>query len=192
MSGDSPVGAAEVVGYYRQASAGFGEQVVAVGDEQWDLSTPCEQWIIKAVVAHVVIAEAQVPDLVGGHASQRFDVDTSVLGPDPVSVWRGTAIAALEAVAEADLDMLVEHPLGTLELRQVVGFRITENVVHAWDIAIGRGADLEVDPALARWCLDFWLPFADTLAGSGVFGSMVEPARDTPGDRLLGLMGRSA
>lgn len=185
-------GTADVVHHYRRAAATFGEQVVAIGDENWDLPTPCDEWIIKAVVAHVVIAEAQVPDLINGYASQQFDLDTSMLGPDAVSVWRGTAIAALDAVAGADLDAMVEHPSGTLELRQAVGFRITENLVHAWDIATARGTGLELDEDLALWCLDFWLPFADTLSRSGVFAPMVQPSGDTPSARLLGLLGRSS
>ncbi len=50
----------------------------------------------------------------------------------------------------------------------------------------------DLDPEIASWCLDFWLPLADQLAGSAYFGPMTEPADDTPGARLLALLGRSA
>lgn len=180
----------DLVAYYSRASAGFGEEVIAIGDEEWDLPTPSE-WIVKAVVAHVVVAEAQMPEVTAGESFQRFDVDVSVLGHDPVSVWRGTAIKAIEAVSRADLGQIVDYPVGQIPLSTVVGFRITENLVHGWDIARARGVDRQLDEELAEWCLDFWLPMADGLAGSGFFAPMLEPADQSPGARLLALLGRS-
>ncbi len=176
--------------HYSRAAATFGEQVAIIGDEEWDLPTPCADWIIKAVVAHVVVGEAQIPDLINGHALTQLNVDASVLGHDPMSVWRGTAIGALEAVAVTDLDLVVEHPLGPLPLSQAVGFRITENLVHAWDIATARSVAHQLDDEIAQWCLEFWLPLADRLGDSGAFGPMAEPADDSPGARLLALLGR--
>jgi uncharacterized protein (TIGR03086 family) len=180
-----------IVDYYTRASAAFGEEVILIGDEEWDLPTPAPEWIIKAIVAHVVVGEAQIPDLVGGNAFEVHEIDVSVLGHDPISVWRGTALAAIEAVHDADLDTLVEHPAGTLPLSQLLGFRITENLVHAWDIATARGVAHELDPEIAAWCLEFWLPMAADLPDSELFGPMVEPSDESAGSRLLGLLGRS-
>ena len=182
---------AEVLDLYRRAAATFGEQVAIIGDEEWDLPTPSTEWVVKAVVAHVVVGEAQLPDLIGGNAFELNDVDASVLGHDPLSVWRGTALAALGAVGNADLDVVVDHPVGRLPLHQVIGFRITENLVHAWDVATARGVAHKLDAEIANWCLDFWLPLADGLVASGYFGPMLEPASDTPGARLLALLGRA-
>jgi uncharacterized protein (TIGR03086 family) len=187
MSTTSP----DVVDLYRRAAAFFGQQVIAIGDDEWDLPTPSSEWIVKAVVAHLVVAEAQMADVIDGRPFERLDVDVSILGHDPVSVWRGTAVNALHAIADADLDKLVEHPAGTMQLRNVVGFRITENLVHGWDIATARGLEIELDSEIAAWCLEFWLPLADGLADSGFFATMVEPAGDDPGSRLLALLGRA-
>ncbi len=192
MSAPEQNGASDPVDLYTRAAAFFGEQVIAIGDEEWDLLTPSSDWIVKAVVAHVVVAESQMPDVVAGRAFERFDVDVSILGHDPVSVWRGTAVAALNAVREADLDQMVEHPVGTMPLRHIVGFRITENLVHGWDLARARGLDPDLDPEIAQWALDFWLPMAEQLAGSGMFAAMVDPADDRPGSRLVALLGRQA
>ncbi len=180
----------DLVASYSRASALFGARVIAIGDDQWDLPTPATEWIVKAVVAHVVVGEAQMPDLVAGRAFEPVDVDVGVLGHDPVSAWRGTALRAIDAVAGADLDQTVQHPLGTLPLHQVVGFRITENLVHGWDLAVACGDDIELDPELASWCLEFWLPLAGELAASDMFGPMLEPVDDRPGSRLLALLGR--
>lgn len=180
----------DLVALYTGASAFFGEQVIAIGDEEWDLPTPSDDWIVKAVVAHVVVAEAQMPEVAAGRPFERLDVDVSILGHDPVSVWRGTAVNALQAIADADLELIVDHPVGRMPLRHIVGFRITENLVHGWEIAMARGVDLDLDDEASAWALDFWLPMADQLTDSGMFAPMVEPADDAPGSRLLALLGR--
>lgn len=179
----------DLVDLYTRAAAFFGEQVIAVGDEEWDLPAT-DEWIVKAVVAHVVVSESQMPDVASGRPFVAPDVDVSILGHDPVSVWRGTAVNALQSIAGADLDMVVDHPVGQIPLRILVGFRVTDNLLHGWDIAAARGIDIELDPEIAGWALTFWLPFVDALEGSDAFGPMVEPADDEPGSRLLGLLGR--
>jgi len=67
-------GEVDLVALYSRAAAAFGEQVISIGDDEWDLPTPSSEWIVKAVVAHVVVAESQVPDLIEGHAFDRIDV----------------------------------------------------------------------------------------------------------------------
>ncbi len=181
---------ADVRSLYTRASAGFGEQVQAVGAEEWDLHTPCTDWDIRTVVAHVVLGESQIPELVAGRSVELAEVDVSILGREPMATWRGTALRAIEVVRETDLETVVHHPLGSMPFERVLGFRITENLVHGWDLAAARSEDHRLDDELATWCLDFWLPMADGLADSGFFAPMVEPRSDAPGDRLLALLGR--
>lgn len=180
----------ELFDRYVAASASFGRQVADVGDEEWDLPTPCADWDIRSVVAHVVLGESQVPEYLAGRASEIAVVDASVLGPGPMSVWRGTALAAIEALRDAPLDLLVPHPLGELTVETVLGFRITDNLVHAWDLATARSVPHEIDEDAAAWTLDFWAPLAESLSGSGYFGPMTQPRDERAGSRLLALLGR--
>jgi len=185
-------GGPDLVDLYIRASAAFGGQVVDMGDEQWLEPTPCPEWNGLALVAHVVLGEAQVTEMINGHALPvERAMDVGILGSDPVSAWRGTALRAIEEVRVADLDAEVDHPPARQPLRRVLGFRITDNLIHAWDLSIVRGDPLALDPEIAQWCLDFWLPLADGLATSDYFGPMTEPADDTPGARLLALLGRT-
>ena len=139
----------------------------------------------------MVVAEAQIPEVVTGQPFETSEVDVTILGHDPVSVWRGTAVNALNAVATADLETVVDHPFGRIPLHRLVGFRITENLVHGWDIARARGLDPDLPEDLASFCLDFWMPLASNLAESGVFAPMIEPADDSSTTRLLALLGRT-
>lgn len=184
----------DVVGLYVAAAALFGDQLVAVADTDWDLPTPCQGWEVGHVAAHVVVGESQIPALFAGEAvAEVEEFDARVLGPDPVAAWRGTALAAIEAVRRPGaLDQVLEHPVGRLPGRHVLGFRITDNAVHAWDIARACSRELHLPDHIAQHCLDFWEPMAHGLASSGYFAPMVAPPEGaTVGERLLALLGRS-
>lgn len=178
---------------YIAAMASFGEQVQAVQDHEWDLPTPCQPWTVRHVVAHVVLGDLQVPAIVAGDPVDAVpDADPSFLGGSPMSVWRGTALKAIEAartpgMADADYD----HPMGRLAGRQLLGFRISDNIVHAWDIGVAISRPIELDPTLAQWTLDFWLPVASSLADTDYYEAAITTTDGvTVGERLLGLLGR--
>ena len=178
---------------YTRALALFGEQLRDVADDQWELPTPCPAWDVRQLVAHVVLGEALVPPLLAGEPAQaQPEVDPTVLGTNPLTAWRGTALAAMEAVRVLDsLDVVVDHPVGSIPVHVLLGFRVTDNLVHSWDLAIALGQPIDLPEDLADACLEFWLPLADSLGENGFFGPMIEPAAGAgAGSRLLGLLGR--
>ncbi|MDP6215242.1 MAG: maleylpyruvate isomerase N-terminal domain-containing protein, partial [Acidimicrobiales bacterium] len=74
---------------YTTACAFFGEQLLLVDDDCWDAATPCDGWDVRSLVAHVVLGEAMVVELFnGGQVATAPEVDTSVLGPNPMATWR--------------------------------------------------------------------------------------------------------
>lgn len=176
------------------ASALFGEQVGAVQAHEWDLPTPCVDWNVRQVVAHVVLGDSQIPPLFAGERVDRVvDVNPGILGTNPLATWRGTAIGAISAFAAVDdLAAKVHHPIGEVRGDVVLGFRISDNLVHGWDIAQAVTRPIELPDDLADWCLDFWQPMAASLPSSGYFAEALHPGADaTPGARLLGLLGRT-
>ncbi len=180
---------------YTRALAVFGEQLREVTGAHWELPTPCSDWDVRQLVAHVVLGEALVPPLLAGETGLgEPDIDPGALGPEPLAVWRGTALAALDAVRALDsLDVVVDHPVGPVAAHVLLGFRVTDNLVHGWDLATAIGRRFDLPDDLAEACLEFWLPLAGSLgsSSSGYFAEMVEPAADAgPGARLLGLLGR--
>ena len=111
-------------------------------------------------------------------------MDPSVLGLNPMTVWRGTALAALEvASGEGVLDAIHAHAVGDLPGGVIVGFRVTDNLVHGWDLARACGADVDLPEVLAERCLDFWLPLAGS-AGMGFVSSCPGLATARAGTRV--------
>ena len=181
-----------VAEHYPRARALFGERVREVSDEQWELATPCPDWNVRSLVAHVVLGEAMIPPLFGGEqVAASSEIDPSILGPDAMSVWRGTALAAMEAANAVGLDTIVAHPVGDVPVSTVLGFRIVDNLVHGWDLATAIGVGSELPEDLAEWSLDFLFPFAGMLGDGAFFGPIVEPPAEAAAEvRLLGLVGR--
>lgn len=187
---DAPV---DVVQLYVDALADFGTAVQDVADHEWDLPTPSSEWNVKEVVAHVVLGEAQVPAVLAGEqvaTVSEFSVD--LLGASPMAAWRGTALRAIEAAkAPGVAEQVFDLDMGSVPGSQLLGYRINDNVVHAWDVRVAVGRPAPIDDRFATYLLDFWLPVAGQLAESGFFAPAVQPASDSPSDRLLALLGRT-
>lgn len=190
---NSPTSDEQLVDYFVRASAFFGEMVRAIGDEEWELATPCAEWDVRTLVAHVVVGDAQVPVLFAGEpVEQVAEYNPTVLGPNPLATWRGTALAAIRAFAAPDvLQQRYAHPVGNVRGRTVIGFRISDSLVHGWDLAVALGEDVMLDPELCEYCLDFWFPMAKTLPSSGFYAPALLPADGANvSARLLALLGR--
>ena len=57
------VGAFDLLDDYRQAAALFGERLSLVGDDDWANSTPCDDWDVRSLVAHLIVGEFLVAAL---------------------------------------------------------------------------------------------------------------------------------
>ena len=95
--------------------------------------------------------------------------------------------------APGALDHICHHPAGDLPGSVVLGFRITDLAIHAWDLARGIGADERLDPRLVEGVWTQLAARADAMAASGLFGD--GPSGTLPDDaplqdRLLDLTGR--
>lgn len=175
------------------AMAIFGGVLTKVDDEHLELETPCVDWDVQALISHVVLGDASVPLVFAGDPLPvDAAVDVSILGPNPVATWRGTALAAIDALrAPGAMDVLVDHPTGPQLGSAVARFRLVDVLVHAWDLAAATGIEIEIPEELAEAVLDFLLPMFDSLRASGQFGEPVEPPPGAPAwQRMLGLLGR--
>lgn len=183
----------DVVQLYVDALAVFGNAVRDLADHEWDLPTPSTDWNVKEVVAHVVLGEAQLPSVLAGDTTitqSEFSID--LLGANPLAAWRGTALKAIEAARQPDVVQTVfELDMGAVDGRHLLGYRITDNVVHAWDLHVAAGRPVAIADHFADWLLDFWQPMASQIADSEFFGSPTTPASDSASDRLLALLGRT-
>jgi uncharacterized protein (TIGR03086 family) len=181
---------------YDHALEEFGSRVHLVGDDQWGRPTPCREWDVRALVAHLVDEQRWVPHLVGGgtvdDAGERFAGDP--LGDDPKGAWDAHSAAARKAFgAEGALDHQVTVSYGQISARDYLWQMTVDATVHAWDLARGIGADERLDPELVRRVFTASDKDAEMMAASRLFDQPVKVATNADlQTRLLGLFGRRA
>ena len=176
-----------------EAMAQFGRVLTQVDDAHLELETPCHDWNVEALISHVVLGDASVPMFFEGRPlPEGVVIDPSLLGPNPIATWRGTALAAIEALRQPGaMEQVVEHPTGRQPGSVVARFRLVDVLGHTWDLATAIGVDAELPEDLAEAALDFLHPMVDQLRGSEFFGPAVEPPSDSPAStRFLALIGR--
>jgi len=179
---------------YDHALDEFGSRVELIGDGQWSDPTPCADWDVRTLVAHVVDEARWAPYLLSGgavaDAGDRFSGDP--LAGDPKSAWREAAAAAREAFdADGALDQTVSVSAGQMGARDYLWEMTVDATVHAWDLARGIGADDRLNAELVRRIHTEREKHPGALVGSGLFAPPVQVAAlaDLQA-RMLGLMGR--
>jgi len=178
---------------YRIAVDGFARRLAAVGD-RWHLPTPCSEWDVRALVAHVLDEQLWIPPLMAGETiakvGDRFSGD--MIGEHAMASWTA-ATAAAERGASADgLGQRIVHlSMGDTPADSYLREVTTDTVIHTWDLARALGVDDTLDPALVAKALAQLEPVAEAWRAGGVLGARVEVPDDAgTQDRLLALTGR--
>ena len=134
------------------ATGEFGRLLDGVSAEHLALSTPCPEWDVRYLVAHVVGGNrfaSLVLDGVPSSAAVERIMSTSHLSDRPA---RDFALSADEQRrrfrSPGVLEGVVDHPLGVIGARRFLRFRIFDCTLHAWDLATAIGADATLDPDL--------------------------------------------
>jgi uncharacterized protein (TIGR03086 family) len=171
--------------------------VAAVRPEQWAAPTPCSEWDVRALVAHLVGGNQRFAGLVSGATTLeelRGAAAGDVLGDDPVRAFDNAAGAVLAAFRlPGVLDRLVTIPFGTVPGAVALNLRLTEILVHSWDLARATSQSVHFDDALIEQEYEFG---AQTLTqvppGRSPFAAPTDVPADSSGlDRLAALLGRS-
>ena len=157
----------------RRAATGFRGVVAMIDDDQWQLATPCDGWTVRQLVGHVASGCEMAAVLADG--GDRQDA-IAVLGVDHLGEQPLAALdAALErqrvAFERPDVETQVfHHPAGDMPGAQVIQFRVSDLLVHRWDLAQAIGVDDTLDPILVQEVWAGIAPMVPMMADTGVFG----------------------
>lgn len=184
----------EILRLHALGLAEFGTRVRLIGPEDWARPTPNAEWSVRDLVGHLVDEQLWVPPLLSGRTTEEIGSPYrgDPLGDEPLRAWTTAAEAAREAFAEPGaLDRSVELSYGPASAAAYCQEMTTDLAVHAWDLARALGGDETIDDGLLTDVYERTIPYADVLAGSGLFA----PRVDVPDDadlltRTLALFGR--
>ena len=179
----------EIAERFRKLAAQFTERVEAVPDGAWDNPSPCEGWVARDVVRHLV---EWIPGYFVGTWGISFPKGPSV-EDDPVGGW-----AVVRAAIQAALDdpetarRAVEGPMGGSTIEQTVDMICTADVlVHTWDLARATGLDETLDADEVHRMVETMEPFDEMMRGEH-FGPRVAVPHDADDQtKLIAFMGRT-
>ena len=171
-----------------------GRLIAGVRDEQWDGPTPCSEWNVRDLVSHVVTGNRLFTGILA-RAEPPGPLDP---GSPPASLVRAYQDSAPELVAAfarpGVLDEVFTVPFGTVPGAVALHLRLTEILVHGWDVAraTGQPADFPVD--ITEQELAFSRPILGQIPpGRHPFAPSLPEAGGAPAiDRLAALLGRDA
>ena len=178
-------------------TAGLVSRITA---DQLDNPTPCEGWLVRDLVAHLVGEYHGFALAASGQPTTVEDFQARPVTADLVAAYSHAAALVTDAFAE---DGVLDRGFYLPEIREgvafpgaaAVGFLLVDEVTHAWDLAKSIGAPLEFDDEVLSAALSVarQVPNDPAFRGEGRAFAPAEPAED-PGlatlDRIVLLLGR--
>jgi uncharacterized protein (TIGR03086 family) len=161
--------------------------------------TPCSEWTLADLLAHMTVQHNGFAAAARGHGSNLEAWQARPLGPDPVADYRAAALGVLEAFSEPGvLDRTFTlpefRPVSTFPGSLAVGFHLIDYVVHAWDVARSIEIPYTLDPRLADPALKIALAVPNgpnRLEPTAPFHPALPPNTTTPLNQILTTLGRS-
>ena len=137
-----------------RACRATGDQIDRLTGEQWTAPTPCTDWSVRDVVAHLVGMNLVFVAMLEQGPMPERGVDR--LGTDPAGVFRRSA-AELQAAAARPgvLERSQTTAVGVATGEDRVRWRIVDLLVHGWDLARATGVTAEPPADLVEDALTF-------------------------------------
>jgi uncharacterized protein (TIGR03086 family) len=168
-----------------------------VRPDQMDDPTPCTEWTVRQLMAHLVGVNTVFAAAVRGE-DPKTGSEEDILGDDPAGAYRRSVEEAVAAWATPDaLEQTLHLPFGHMPAAFAIGIHFIDNLVHRWDLATATGQDHLLNAESAGLALQMCqnnfaaLP-ADQLRGEGrPFGAEVAWDKEAPvHERLVAFLGR--
>jgi uncharacterized protein (TIGR03086 family) len=165
--------------------------VAEVRPEHMSLPTPCSEWDVRALLAHML---GSIDALGAAAARSSTEPAGREVSDDVLEAYddaTATALATWRAPGALDGDVTL--PIGiTMPATVAAGVSTADCIVHGWDLKQALGGELELDPELAEHVLGVSSAVVTPdFRGPNTFGPEVTVGADaSPTARLVAFLGR--
>jgi uncharacterized protein (TIGR03086 family) len=174
---------------YERVANQFTERVEAVPPDAWENPAPCEGWVARDVVRHLV---EWVPFFFSGYAGLELATGPSV-DDDPAAAWRGLDASLRAALADPDVAAREFDMRGQrYRIDAAIDMFCTGDIlVHTWDLARAAGLDETLDGDEVHRAYVGMVPYDAVLRSSGQYGPRVDVPDDADEQtKLIAFTGR--
>ena len=179
----------EVSERYHRVAGEFTQRVRAVPAGAWDNPSPCDGWVARDIVGHLV---EWLPAFFFG----TWEIECApipAVTDDPVGAWEAVNDAIERALADPGVaERERDNHMGRTTFAQTIDTICTPDVlVHTWDLARATGLDETLDPDEVHRYVEGMEPIDAMLRESGHYGPRIEVAGDADEQsRLIAFLGR--
>jgi uncharacterized protein (TIGR03086 family) len=159
---------------YRTVADGFTARLDGVADGSWASPTPCTDWTVRDLVAHVIGTQRFALAALEGEEPKEVDA-----AGDLVTQWTEARNAVLTNLGnpERASAILKGGPFGEQPFETLVGGVIcSDTLIHTWDLARATGQDERLDPAAVVAAAAFLEPIDDKIRRPGAFSPKLTPS----------------
>ena len=179
----------EISERYRKIAGEFTQRVQSVPDTAWDNPAPCDGWVARDVVRHLV---EWIPGFFHDCADLKFPAAPSV-DDDPAAAWLALSDTMQAALDDPDIAAReFEMRMGTYRVDDAIAtFCIGDILVHTWDVARAAGLDESLDATEVHRLFEGMEPIDEMLRTSGHYGPRVAVPDDADEQtKLIAFTGR--
>lgn len=157
-----------------------GDVLAAIHEDQLSQPTPCGDWDVSRLIAHVVATPRNFIEMGRGNEPD-WSAEPDLITSGWTSVFRSAA------------DDLIHfwHQTGDAAEPGQVDWQTAEFAVHTWDLARATGHSTDLDAEVAERGLAFMSASLSPESRGEAFGPEVSVPEDTPPyDRIAAFAGR--
>jgi uncharacterized protein (TIGR03086 family) len=184
----------------RRAVEVSGKIVGSVTADRLGLPTPCSEWDLGALLAHMTVQHHGFAAAVAGERTTLADWAPAPSSDDPVGDYAAAVDRVLASFAAPGATTgtayLPEIRGGvTVPAAMAMGFHLVDYVVHSWDVAVSIGVPVGFDDEVlaAALVVAGQVPDDEQSRGPGLSfaAALPAPSGATPLDRVLTALGRA-
>lgn len=178
----------ETAARYATVAKDFTTRVEQVPPDAWDRPSPCEGWVARDVVRHMVQTSQFFLGRTAAPALEAPSVDE-----DPAGAWAAARDAVLAALNDPEIATAeYDTPMGKSTFEQTVGmFGVGDVLVHTWDLARATGLDETLNADEVHRLFSAMEPMDEMMRKGDSFGPKVDVAADADEQtKLIAFTGR--
>jgi len=170
----------------------FGDLLYSITDAQWWAPTPCTDWNVRDLVAHVVAGNRNFTKMLrGADPTSSIEGEPALPGPSLREAYHVDLALLLAAFnAPGALTAPVRMQVGTVPGLVALKARTTEVLVHCWDLARAIGVSPQVLPQDVATAMALFVRSHRFALPIGFAAARPAPLDASPVDRLAALLGR--